>query len=106
MAKYRLTSEGVQNTETKGFIPANPNNRDWQEYLKWKKKPSNNPDPEFTAEELTAQKQSKIRGIENAIVDSRLCKDAANAEGLAALEADCQTELDKLRTELIAEQGA
>lgn len=106
MAKYKFTNEGVQDTETGAFIPDTPTNRDWRKYLKWAKKAGNNPDPEFTDEELAAQKQSKIRGIETAIVDTRLRKDAANAEGLSALEADCQTELDKLRTELIAEQEA
>lgn len=106
MSRYKLTSEGVQDKETGAFIPDNPDNRHWQEYLKWKKKASNNPDPEFTADELTVQKQRKIKNIERTIADERVRKDAANAEGLSELEADCQTELGRLRTELIAEQGA
>lgn len=105
MVKYKLTSDGVQDKEIGASIPANPTNRDWRKFLKWKKKPGNNPDPEFTEEELAVQKQSKIRNIERTIADTRVRKDAANAEGLFGLESDCQTELDKLRTELIAEQG-
>lgn len=106
MAKYKFTNEGVQNIETGAFIPANPTNRDWCKYQEWLKKKSNKPDPEFTEEELTAQKQRKIRGIEYTITDTRVRKDAAKAEGLIELEAESQTELDKLRTQLIVEQEA
>lgn len=105
MKKYRLTSTGVQDMETKVFIPASLLNRDWRKYQEWLKKKGNKPDPEFTADELVAQKQRKIRKLENAIVDTRLRKDAANAESLSELESDCQIELNKLRAELIAEQG-
>lgn len=35
MAKYKLTGEGVQNTETMAFIPANLANRDWRKYQAW-----------------------------------------------------------------------
>ncbi len=106
MAKYKLTSEGVQDTERGAFIPATSTNRDWRKYQKWLKVKTNKPDPEFTAEELAAQKQRKIRNIERTIADTRVRKDAATAEGLTGLADECQAELDKLRIELAAEQEA
>lgn len=106
MAKYKLTSDGVQDTETGVFIPNNLKNRDWCKYQDWLSKPNNKPDLEFTEEELTAQKQSKIKGIERTIVDTRVRKDAAKAEGFTELEAESQAELDELRAELAAEQDA
>jgi len=35
--KYRLTENGVQNTETTAFIPNDERNNDWQEYQNWLK---------------------------------------------------------------------
>lgn len=96
---YKLTKDGVQNLETMAFIPESESNREWLRYQKWLAE-GNTPDPEFTAEELAAQKQQKKRQIEIAIVDMRLRKDAANAEGFTGLEAETQSELDKLRAEL------
>jgi len=104
MAKYKLTSSGVQDTERGAFIPATATNRDWRKYQEWLKVETNKPDPEFTAEELTIQKQRKIRNIERIIADTRVRKDAASAEGLAGLADECQVELDKLRTELTVEK--
>ena len=37
MKKYRLTEDGVQNTETTAFIPNDENNNDWNEYQNWLK---------------------------------------------------------------------
>lgn len=106
MAKYKLTSEGVQDIETGAFIPAISTNRDWRKYQEWLKVKTNKPDPEFTKEELTIQKQRNIRNIERSIADERVRKDAATAEGLTGLADECQIELDKLRTKLITEQEA
>ena len=103
MAKYKLTSDGVQDKETTAFIPANLANGHWRKYQKWLKK-GNKPDPEFTEEELTTQKQRQIRQIENAIVDMRVRKDATESEEFTELEAESQTKLDELRAKLIAEQ--
>ena len=99
MAKYKLTQQGVQDIEAGASIPANSTNRDWRKYQAWLAK-GNTPDPEFTAEELAAQKQREKRQIEIAIVDMRLRKDAANAEGFVGLEAETQAELGKLRAGL------
>ena len=96
---YKLKKDGVQNLETMAFISPSPTGRDWLRYQKWLAE-GNSPDPEFTAEELAAQKQRKKRQIEMSIVDMRLRKDAANAEGFAGLEAETQAEIGKLRAEL------
>jgi len=37
MKKYRLTEDGVQNTETTAFIPNDERNNDWKEYQSWLK---------------------------------------------------------------------
>lgn len=96
---YKLTKDGVKNLETMAFIPNDLKNRDWLRYQKWLAK-GNTPESEFTADELTVQKQRKKRQIETAIVNMRLRKDAANLEGFSGLESETQTELDKLRAEL------
>ena len=44
MAKYRLTEEGVLDTETGGHIPNDSGNRHWQEYQEWLVE-GNTPDP-------------------------------------------------------------
>ncbi len=46
MAKYKLTDGGVQDTETGAFIPNDPGNRHWQEYLVWDQ--TNDADPADT----------------------------------------------------------
>jgi len=65
--KYKLTEDGVQNTETTAFIPNDEKNNDWREYQNWLKglnnegedlgTGKNTPDPQFTEEELAAQVQ-------------------------------------------------
>ncbi len=37
MKKYKLTADGVQNTETTAFIPNDERNNDWREYQCWLK---------------------------------------------------------------------
>lgn len=44
MRKYKLTKEGVQDTETGAFIPDDPDNRDWRQYQAWLKE-GNKPEP-------------------------------------------------------------
>jgi len=73
MKKYKLTEDGVQNTETTAFIPNDERNNDWREYQNWLEGLNaegedlgigkNTPDPQFTAEELveqTRQEEMKI----------------------------------------------
>ncbi len=62
MKKYKLTEDGIQNTETTAFIPNDERNNDWREYQNWLKgldvngedlgTSENTPDPQFTEEEI------------------------------------------------------
>lgn len=81
MAKYKLTKDGAQNTETTAFIPDDPGNNDWREYQKWLKD-GGVPDPQFTAEELEARKQLEKTQAENAVIEARGKLDMATAEGI------------------------
>jgi hypothetical protein len=60
MAKYKLTENGVQDTETGAFIPNDTGNRHWQEYLVWAE--SNTADPEFTTQEIEDNAWTALRG--------------------------------------------
>lgn len=51
MAKYKISGDGVVDTERGAKIPNNPNNGDWQDYLAWVAD-GNTPDPEFTQAEI------------------------------------------------------
>ena len=83
MKKYRLTEDGVQNTETTAFIPNDERNNDWREYQNWLKglgpdrdeeEPEdlgtgpNIPGPQFTKEEIELQRIIKVKQAENAVV--------------------------------------
>ena len=62
MAKYKLSADGVKDTETGACIPNADGNRHWQQYLLWLEGKDalgfdmgtgpNTPDPEFTEEEI------------------------------------------------------
>jgi hypothetical protein len=117
MAKYKLTENGVQDTETGAFIPNTNKNRDWRKYQNWLKglgpdgpfgQPGeplgtgpNTPDPQYTPEEIEAKKQFEKSQAANAVVEARLKLDAAKAEGLE-IEADCLAELETAREKLTA----
>lgn len=64
MAKYKISGEGIKDTETGAFIPNDPGNRHYQDYLEWTNE-GNTADPEFTAQEIT----------DNAWADLRLQRD-------------------------------
>ena len=100
---YKLTKNGVKRLSDNAGIPNDPKSPDWRKYLKWVDE-GNFPEPEFTTEELTEKRGRKIKALESAIVDMRLRKDGANAEGLTELEAEAEAELDELRVELVAEK--
>lgn len=99
---YKLTKSGVKRLSDGAHIPNDPKNKDWRKFQKWVDE-GNTPEPEFTTEELEEKKQRKIKSLEIRIVDMRLRKDGASAEGLTELETETETELIELRAELIAE---
>jgi hypothetical protein len=51
MAKYKISGDGIKDTETGAYIPNAGGNRHWQEYLEWVAD-GNVPDDEFTEQEL------------------------------------------------------
>lgn len=51
MAKYKISGEGVIDTERGAHIPNDDANRDWIEYQEWVND-GNTADPEFTAQEI------------------------------------------------------
>lgn len=61
MAKYKISGNGVQDTETTAYIPNDQGNRHWIEYEVWLSE-GNTPDPEFTAQELENQVWDALRG--------------------------------------------
>ena len=84
MKKYKLTEDGVQNTETTAFIPNDKRNNDWMEYQNWLKgldaegeelgTGKNTPDPQFTEEELAAQVQLEQNNINEQKIQSEMRK--------------------------------
>lgn len=60
MAKYKISSDGVLDTETNAFIPDDENNRHWQEYQLWVGG-GNTADPEFTTQEIIDQGWTDLR---------------------------------------------
>jgi hypothetical protein len=54
MAKYKISGNGVMDTERNLCIPNSEDNRHWREYQEWLGQ-GNTPDPEFTQEELDQQ---------------------------------------------------
>lgn len=59
MAKYKISGDGVKDTETGAFIPNDPGNRHWQEYLVWAQ--DSTADPEFTTQELSDRAWNDLR---------------------------------------------
>lgn len=48
MSKYKISGDGVYDKENNWFIPNDPGNRHWQEYLAY----DGTTDPEFTLQEI------------------------------------------------------
>ena len=84
MKKYKLTEDGVQNTETTGFIPNDERNNDWREYQNWLKgldtegedlgTGKNTPDPQFTEKELEIIALREVEQITNEKINDEIRK--------------------------------
>lgn len=57
---YKLAQNGVIRLTDNAFIPADENNRDWQEYQEWLAE-GNTPEPEFTFQELKTRKLQELQ---------------------------------------------
>lgn len=63
---YKITDQGVSTVSAEGypvFIPADPENSDWQIYLAWLAE-GNTPEPKFTEAELAAMAYSAAADAE------------------------------------------
>jgi len=60
MAKYKISGDGVINTETGANIPNDDANRHWIEYLDWVDA-GNTADPEYTQQELDDRAWASLR---------------------------------------------
>lgn len=60
MAKYKLAGDMIQNKETTAFIPKDPGNIHYVEYLQWESE-GNTPDPEFTLEQRRERRISELK---------------------------------------------
>ena len=66
MAKYKISGDGVLDTETGAHIPNASGNRHWQEYLVWAQ--DSTADPEFTQQELDDAAWVTLRDERNVLL--------------------------------------
>jgi len=64
MGKYKYIGDGVRDNETGSYIPNDPGNRHWREYLVW----DGTTDPEFTQIELDNQSWDALRVERDALL--------------------------------------
>jgi hypothetical protein len=72
MAKYKISGDGVQDTETGSFIPNDPKNRHWIEYQQWLLGDGtsvNIVDPEFSPADMTANAWIELRSERNNLLN-------------------------------------
>ncbi|MCQ3000446.1 hypothetical protein NLO98_11860 [Pseudomonas syringae] len=81
---YKLQSYGVLRLEDNAAIPSDPDNYDWRAYLEWIAE-GNTAQPEFTEEQLAAQKLAREVDAENIW---RLAELVVIARQLEAIEED------------------
>lgn len=60
MAKYKISGDGVFDTEENMYIPNDEGNRHWIMYQTWVDD-GNTPDPEYTAQEITDNAWADLR---------------------------------------------
>lgn len=62
---YKLVEGGVIRLKDMAFIPDDPANRDWQEYLEWVAE-GNAPEPPHTPEELRQRRKGEMLSLKRA----------------------------------------
>lgn len=96
MSKYKYSGDGVKDTETGAFIPNDPANRQWQEYLAW----DGTTDPEFTQEELDDNAWNELRRERDQLLkatDFMMAYDYYNNVMTTQEQTDVSTYRDELR---------
>ena len=69
MAKYKISGDGVINTETGANIPNDDANRHWIEYLDWVDA-GNTADPEYTQQELDDRAWASLRNERDSLLSA------------------------------------
>jgi hypothetical protein len=97
MKKYKISGDGIKDTETGASIPITGGNRHYQEYLEWVAE-GNVADDEFTSEEISSMNWSALREERNRLLsatDFMMTMDFYN--GMSAQE---QTDVTAYRASL------
>ena len=83
---YKLAQNGVIRLTDGAFIPADPNNRDWQEYQQWLAE-GNTPEPEYTPDELRQKLRSEMLSLRQTRIQQILSQPDMMYDSLADLKA-------------------
>ena len=83
---YKLAQNGVIRLTDNAFIPADENNRDWQEYQQWLAE-GNTPEPEFTPDELRQKLRSEMLSLRQSRIQQMLSQPDMMYDSLADLKA-------------------
>jgi hypothetical protein len=81
---YKLKEVGVVRMYDEAHIPADPGNRDWQEYQAWLAA-GNTPQPEFTQEEIAAKEEAEAAKMAE-LVDIEELRSDYGLSGLKGLK--------------------
>ena len=66
MARYKYSGSGVYDNDNGWFIPNDPGNRHWQEYLAY----DGTTDPEFTPQEIEDNAWAELRGERDRLLNA------------------------------------
>jgi hypothetical protein len=102
--KYKLTYEGVKNTETGACVPEDKANKDWVEYERWLQEEvggvKNEPEEFETDEELATRQARFILDIQKQIVDVSMRMQEAINQEFFDYSTQLQSKLDGLALDL------
>ena len=68
---YKLATAGIMRLSDGAFIPSNPSNVDWQEYLEWRAK-GNEPLPAYTPAELAEKQRAKEMAAREKLIAEKM----------------------------------
>lgn len=73
MRSYKLQKDGIGviRLDDMASVPADPRNRDWQEYQEWLAK-GNTPLPAYTPEELEAKQKAEERDAQEMLIADKM----------------------------------
>ena len=68
---YKLAAAGIKRLSDGAFIPSNPSNVDWQEYLKWLAE-GNVPLPAYTPAELAEKQKAEDEAAREKLIAEKM----------------------------------